>query len=102
VKGAANEFRMKDVTKDKIPMPKNQPLAICGPGNDADVIAQLKKEIKDGTRKVSLNVAQRQVSANVYDRAFLLMGLFHIIEWLRTCILIASTVMGGVFLLVIY
>lgn len=93
---------MKSVTKDKTPMPKNVPLAICGPGSDADVIAQLKKDIKDKKRDVSLDVAQRQVSANVYDRAFLLMGLFHIIEWLRTICLIASTVMGGVFLLVIY
>ena len=42
------------------------------------------------------------MSAAVYDKAFLLMGLFHIIEWLRTIVLLASTCMGGVFLLVIY
>lgn len=30
------------------------------------------------------------------------MGIFHIIEWIRTAILLASTCLGGDFLIVIY
>lgn len=46
--------------------------------------------------------AYRAKSAEVYDKAFLLMGIFHIIEWIRTIILLTSTCMGGEFLIVIY
>lgn len=38
-------------------------------------------------------------AAKVYDDAFFLLGLFHIIEWIRTIILLTTTCMGGVFLL---
>ena len=41
-------------------------------------------------------------AAKVFDDAFFLMGIFHIIEWIRTIILLTSTCMGGVFLLQIY
>jgi len=41
-------------------------------------------------------------SAEVYDKAFLLLGIFHIIEYIRTIVLLVSTTMGGVFLMVIY
>lgn len=41
-------------------------------------------------------------SAWVYDQAFFLMGLFHIIEWVRTIVLLTSTCMGGEFLIVLY
>merc|ERR1711935_167790 len=41
-------------------------------------------------------------SAWVFDKAFFLMGMFHIIEWIRTIVLLTSTCMGGEFLIVLY
>lgn len=47
---------------------------------------------------------QYRLSQNyrVYDTAFLLVGIFHTIEWFRTLVIIVSTSMGGVFLLKFY
>merc|ERR1719469_1441379 len=47
-------------------------------------------------------VKLQEESAWVYDKAFFLMGLFHIIEWIRTIVLLTSTCMGGEFLIVLY
>lgn len=47
-------------------------------------------------------IEDRKASAEVYDKAFFLLGIFHIIEWIRTIILLTSTCMGGVFLIKIW
>lgn len=81
---------------------QNVPLAICGPGEDAQLEVDLKALAKKGELKTTVDVALRMESAKVYDTAFLLLGLFHIIEWLRTIVLLASTCMGGVWLISLY
>ena len=60
-------------------MEKNIPIGVCG-----DKKNDLQGRIED---------------AKIFDTAFFLMGLFHIIEWIRTIILLTSTCMGGVFLI---
>ena len=80
-------------------MVDNKPLEICGPGADEDLKAQLEA---DDTLDVTVDVQLRKISASVYDKAFFLMGLFHIIEWIRTIVLLSSTILGGEMLIVIY
>ena len=72
----------------------NSPLQPCG--LDGPVNKKLEKSDKDAWVKL------QEESAWVYDKAFFLMGLFHIIEWIRTIVLLTSTCMGGEFLIVLY
>lgn len=59
-------------------------------------------EINGWKKGDPMTLVNQLESAFVYDKAFFLMGLFHIIEWVRTIILLTSTCMGGEFLIVIY
>lgn len=75
--------------------------------NIPSINAQAKEDFK--TKKLEYNYygyseEQFRLSENyrVYDTAFLLVGIFHTIEWFRTLVLLVSTTMGGVFLLKFY
>jgi hypothetical protein len=77
-----------DPTKTDIVAKTNEPLRVCG-----------LEGIEDNGKSYDAN---RAISAEIYDKAFFLLGMFHIIEWIRTIILLTSTCMGGVFLIRIW
>ena len=59
-------------------------------------------EVNTQDRKSQEFIDAQLQSAAVYDTAFLLLGIFHIIEWVRTALLMGVTCLGGVPLLLIY
>ena len=80
------KFRYTTVSGNELK--HNVPVQICG--------------LTDAEMAIDHEVTKRRLAGDIYDNVLFHLGLFHIIEWIRTAILLTATCMGYKSLITFY